>query len=149
MIQIKNHFFEKSNIYDTIEEKSDKIWKYQRYFLVFEFVHKPIILPPFNILYYFGFMIAKLINIIKNKNNIENLSLKPTGYCKFLNIISFKKIIFYFKKKDYEFRSFDEMTRLSNWEIFLANELVSRIDKEQKNSIDFKIKQKEEKYKFK
>lgn len=32
-------------------------------------------------------MIAKLINIIKNKNNIENLSLKPTGYCKFLNII--------------------------------------------------------------
>lgn len=41
------------------------------------------------------------------------------------------------------------MTRLSNWEIFLANELVSRIDKEQKNSIDFKIKQKEEKYKFK
>ena len=59
--------------------------------------------------------------------NIEKIVLEPTGYY-------------------YKFKTFDEMTRLFNWEIFLANELISRIEKEQKNSVDFKIKQKEEKY---
>lgn len=33
--------------YESIEEKSDKIWKKQRYDVIYEYFHKPTLPPPF------------------------------------------------------------------------------------------------------
>ncbi|CAF0991401.1 unnamed protein product, partial [Brachionus calyciflorus] len=46
-----------SNTISKVEEESDKLWLYQRYSLIYEYFHKPILIPPFTIFYLFGYLI--------------------------------------------------------------------------------------------
>ncbi len=48
-----------TNTYDEIEAESDKIWKTQRYTLVYEYFHKPTIFSPFTALYYMYYFTVK------------------------------------------------------------------------------------------
>lgn len=70
--------FSSSNTYDEIETASNKIWRYQRYGLVFDYYYKPLLVPPLSIVYY-AFLLVKFIFksikdlIVKKKVEKDNL----------------------------------------------------------------------------
>lgn len=41
-----------TNTFEEIESESDKIWRFQRYNLIYEYFHKTIFVPPFTGIYY-------------------------------------------------------------------------------------------------
>ena len=41
-----------TNTFEDIESESDKIWKFQRYNLIYEYFQKTIFVPPFTFVYY-------------------------------------------------------------------------------------------------
>lgn len=47
-----------SNTFQRVQDNADEIWKYQRYWLVYEYVNTPLFPPPLNTLSY-------VINIIR------------------------------------------------------------------------------------
>ena len=51
-----------NNTYQLIESEANKIWKFDRYYLVFNFYSKPRLPPPFTILSYFVILIRTLIH---------------------------------------------------------------------------------------
>ena len=75
-----------SNTYEQIQDKSDTVWKNQRYQLIYEYINSPILPPPLNIFLYLWY----LINLIKNRirkteHQIDNLD----------DEIKFESIIFF------------------------------------------------------
>ena len=48
-----------SNTYEKIQQKSDIVWKNQRYHLIFEYIDSPIIPPPLNLIHSIWFSIFK------------------------------------------------------------------------------------------
>ena len=91
MISKFNFFISKT--YSAIEQESDKIWKFDRYKLVFEYFHKPILPPPFVLFYYIILAIKFVIKLIINKkfkksDNIfieflrKKIKIYKSGFCK-------------------------------------------------------------------
>lgn len=39
-----------SNTYNSVQANANQIWKFQRYYLVMEYAHRPVLVPPFIIL---------------------------------------------------------------------------------------------------
>ncbi len=55
-----------------MQENTDKIWKFQRYGLVFEYVHGSPFSPPFNLISY----LISIIKFLKEKLNKNRFSQK-------------------------------------------------------------------------
>ncbi len=63
----------KSNVYESIEADSKKIWKLQRYGLVFEYYNKPFLPPPFVLFSFVIYLVKTLIRIIVERKNVPFL----------------------------------------------------------------------------
>ncbi len=86
-----------SKTYSSIEAASDKIWKFERYKLVYEYFHKPILPPPLVLFYYVYLLFKWLARLVieqtfKESENKMVLYMKKktkiykAGFCKFLII---------------------------------------------------------------
>jgi hypothetical protein len=61
-----------SNKYEQVQARSAEIWKFQRYSVIYEYYHKPILSPPFTLISYFiSIMRIFLRPIRQNFTNIE------------------------------------------------------------------------------
>jgi hypothetical protein len=60
-----------SNTYSEIEAEADKIWKFQRYWLIHDYVRKPTIVSPLTIFYYFYLALRSLT--VQQEKRIENI----------------------------------------------------------------------------
>jgi hypothetical protein len=56
-----------SSTYQHIQEKSDVVWKNQRYHLICEYVKSPILPPPLNLIIYPYFFVNYLWGFIDKK----------------------------------------------------------------------------------
>ncbi|CAF0977505.1 unnamed protein product [Brachionus calyciflorus] len=132
LIALFNKTFEK------IQQASDPLWKFSRYLLVFEYYHKPLIPPPFIIIYYFTLGIRHAIHLILkifNQETINNsMVLKKLDE---FSLIYFPG--FYFKTSD------DENERLVKWERCIIDELIYKIERENSDKKEFKLQQNLEK----
>ena len=59
-----------SSTFQSVEEKNDKIWKLQRYSLVFEYKESSFFPPPFNLIGYLFEMIQEICTFSKEKGSI-------------------------------------------------------------------------------
>ena len=80
-----------TNTFSSIEAESDKIWRYQKYNLIYEYFHKPIFFPPFTLLYYLYLATIKLCFYILRGTVFK--SLKPSKKNVFL------RLFFYLSQK--------------------------------------------------
>jgi len=62
-----------SNVYESIETDSKKIWKLQRYGLVFEYYNKPFLPPPFVLFSFIIYLFKTLIRCIVERKNVPFL----------------------------------------------------------------------------
>ena len=65
-----------SNIYDDIQKESDKLWKFQRYSLIYEYFHKPIFVAPIVVFYPLGYIIKFLSVLVRDKWSPKYYSTK-------------------------------------------------------------------------
>jgi len=52
-----------SDIYEAIDKESDKVWKYQRYSLSYEYFHKPFAPSPLVLFYYIFYLLKALAKL--------------------------------------------------------------------------------------
>ncbi|RNA33304.1 transient receptor potential cation channel subfamily M member 4-like, partial [Brachionus plicatilis] len=65
-----------SNTIDEIQKESDKVWKFQRYSLIYEYFHKPILIPPLVVFYPLGYIIKYLAPLVRRCWQPEHDSTK-------------------------------------------------------------------------
>lgn len=59
-----NSFNFKSNTYENIASNSNKVLKFNRYALVFDYFNKPILPPPLSVFYYIYILLKDLICLL-------------------------------------------------------------------------------------
>ena len=62
-----------SNTYEKIEENADKIWKRQRYDLVYDYFYKSLFPRPLNMIYYLYFIMQMITYRIKNRKSTQSI----------------------------------------------------------------------------
>ena len=60
-----------SNTYSEIELEADKIWKFQRYWLVYDYVRRPFLVSPLTIIQYI-YMIIKYIRNLSKRTSLSS-----------------------------------------------------------------------------
>lgn len=76
-------FFVLSNTYQTIESEANKIWKSDRYNLVFTYYYKPLLPPPFLIFSYILYAIQFIIRKILSLNGFNSTRSKMNSFINF------------------------------------------------------------------
>lgn len=82
-----------SNTYNEIEKESDQIWKFQRYNLTYEYFYKPILVPPFILLYYIMYLLILLVGAV-----VLGVCAKDSAMYKRFSKSVFYRITLKFKK---------------------------------------------------
>ena len=104
-----------SDVYETVDKQADKIWKYQRYLLAYEYFHKPIFVPPFVLIQHFGYLVKFFIKL-GQKLCCKNF--KPSGNVFkqiFFSFVRFYDPGFYYNPDDAEENRFIKLeTYLNN-----------------------------------
>ena len=132
----------KSNVYETVDSQSDKIWKYQRYFLSYEYFHKPFLVPPFVLLYHV-FYFFKICFKMSKKLCCKDFTPTDNRLDRiFVKMDKIYKPGFYFTP-----RNIEEENRFIRFESYSAKQLRLRLTKEQKLTADYRVKQNNEKAK--
>lgn len=140
-----------------IEEESDKIWKFQRYNLVFEYFHKPIFPAPFVVIFYLKLLVKLIVLFVMrvslNKETImrrdflfyvyNKCRMRTYGFCMFSPPLSVLFIIqwfnFMFDVLDHHFVKHEDKKRIVKWENYVIDELMLKREKENKNSNEYKL----------
>lgn len=76
--------FISSYTFQEQQRSTDKIWKFQRYFLVVESFDAPILPPPLNIL---GYILNKIINLLREKNSKDSSLVEISNSLKFYYLV--------------------------------------------------------------
>ena len=84
-------FVSLSNVYQKIDLYADKLWKFQMYEVIYEYVHKPILVAPFSIISYFVSLLRLVLRPIR-KSFFTEIKKGET---------SLSKRLFYYLSKDW------------------------------------------------
>ena len=123
-----------SNTYAIIEAESNKIWKKQRYGLFYEFYHKPFFPPPIILLDYAAKLCMMLFNLVVVNLLDEAYAVKLANYSLMRRIMRKRRVGFV-----YEFSTDEEEAHIIKWESYIASELISDQERENKEKIDYKL----------
>lgn len=80
-----------SSTFQDVQDRTDQIWKFQRYRLIFEYYDSPILPPPMNIFAYFmsliQYFINKRINLKKlNESDDSTETTKGKSYLSYFQM---------------------------------------------------------------
>lgn len=92
-----------SNTFQRVQENADEIWKYQRHWLVYEYVTAPFLPPPLNgISYIFGILRHIILKFIKKNYDSTGLLFVKIDFYDLTIFIKFlllddglEKMVFY------------------------------------------------------
>jgi hypothetical protein len=81
-----------TNTFEEIEAESDKIWRFQRYTLIYEYYHKTIFVPPFSSIYYlYVFTVKAGLMALRKTSFFKKLKLSKQN--------TLVKLFFYLSQK--------------------------------------------------
>ncbi len=106
-----------SDVYEAIDKESDKVWKYERYSLSYEYFHKPPLPPPFVLIYYVFYLGKLLLKLVRPE--VDNKFYSPGFY--------------------YTPRNSDERNRFVKLEFIHSNQLLLDLNMADKSSVKSRI----------
>jgi hypothetical protein len=154
--------FSQSNTFSKIQEQTDTIWKFQRYALVYEYVHKPFPGPPFIVipllLSIVRVLLRSIIKQLTNRNyKIDVFDNSQRGTL-FAHIMAQSKpglsapnsLRFFFEteylnkvcilnKKTGQKLSPVELQPILRWEKYIMDDYVDELNVKSKEASEFKI----------
>lgn len=80
-----------SNTFSLVQERSDLVWKFQRYDLIREYLERPALAPPLILISHLYLLIkAYRKNFKKNRYSMEKNSLSKSQTCYVLSVVIIK-----------------------------------------------------------
>lgn len=68
-----------SDTVKKVHDNSEKEWRFNRFFLVYEYDNRPFLFPPLNILFYFVYILMLIIQRFCNKKESTSDNKKDTS----------------------------------------------------------------------
>ena len=127
-----------------IESEANKIWKSDRYNLVFSYYHKPFLPPPLIIFSYILLAFQFIVRRILQTRNQDRSRTKLNPLLRFFIDETQQGFTWTFSiwcSLFYEFSDENKENSLIKWESYNTDEYIFNLEKQSKESIDYRLVQ--------